>query len=169
MTKPVCKCCSKPNMRLGSISLQENLKFYICDNCGKEDEEPERYSPEIGKAVFGAPWGEYDFDSMKDSEIIEYMLRIISYFATDQPCYSGYFENDVFALRPYYWGDDEEEAQRPNFLHKKSGLEIRWYKYIGRGMSVNRKICPKCFLEIFVDCLKSLFKKEVQGNDKASA
>lgn len=165
MGKPINKCCSKPNMKLGGIDLQEKLKFYFCDNCGKVDEEPEKYAPEIGQAVFGNPWSEYDFESIEDYEIIEYMLRIISYFATGQESYSDYFENDIFALRPYYWGDDEEEMRKPNFFHKKSGLEIRWYKYIGRGMSVNRKICPKCFLKIFMDCLKSLFLKKKMADN----
>jgi len=27
----------------------------------------------------------------------------------------------------------------PNFLHKKTGFEVRWYKYLGRDMEVNMK------------------------------
>lgn len=29
--------------------------------------------------------------------------------------------------------------QVPNFLHKPSGLEVRWYKYIGRDMEYSRQ------------------------------
>ena len=39
-------------------------------------------------------------------------------------------------VRPYYWGDEtDKEATKPNF--KFGEAEIRWYKYPGRGMTVN--------------------------------
>ncbi|MDP9162140.1 MAG: hypothetical protein M3O09_18185 [Acidobacteriota bacterium] len=31
---------------------------------------------------------------------------------------------------------------QPNFMHKPSGLEVRWYKYIGRDMKYNMKTLP---------------------------
>ena len=61
--------------------------------------------------------------------------------------YGATFKNDVFEMRPFYWGDcqhegDEEEcrditcpANLPNF--KCGGFEVRWYKYIGRSMEVD--------------------------------
>jgi hypothetical protein len=43
---------------------------------------------------------------------------------------------------------------RPNFKHYKSGLEIRWYKYIGRGMTANIKDID--FYSILNECLESI-------------
>lgn len=48
----------------------------------------------------------------------------------------------------------------PNFRHHASGLEIRWYKYLSRGMSVNKHICPVCFRDIFVDCMNSILPQD---------
>jgi hypothetical protein len=45
----------------------------------------------------------------------------------------------------------------PNFLHKPSGMEVRWYKYIGRSMEV--KNVPKdiaALNAIFSECLASV-------------
>lgn len=44
----------------------------------------------------------------------------------------------------------------PNFRYIPSGLEIRWYKYIGRGMSANLKITAEAFGEISEACVRSL-------------
>jgi hypothetical protein len=45
-----------------------------------------------------------------------------------------------FELRAYYWGDDPTEAAKPNFAF--GGVEVRWYKWYGRGMSVNVEMEP---------------------------
>ena len=149
------KCCDNPRLRLYQINLKGNKDTQkdICDNCGTETE---LYEPEMGQAVFGNPMGEFDFDSMENSGIVEDMLRIISWYATGDSSYSDEFKNDVFELRSYYWGEDDEIEALPNFKHYKTGLEIRWYKYIGRGMSVNKHVCPECFYNVFVECMNSL-------------
>ena len=68
--------------------------------------------------------------------------------------YGADFENDVFMMHQYCWCDREDckwcgESHAPNFLHKPSGSEVRWYKYIGRGMETKisgdwRKIISEC-------------------------
>jgi hypothetical protein len=42
----------------------------------------------------------------------------------------------------------------PNFLHRASGLEVRWYKYIGRGMEV--KNLPADLTPVFNECLRDI-------------
>lgn len=62
------------------------------------------------------------------------------------------FGNDVFEIRPYYWGDNDEVFQLPNFIYKPENIEIRWYKYPFRDSYSNvqlntvklRVICDKC-------------------------
>lgn len=48
-------------------------------------------------------------------------------------------------------GEDRHRA--PNFLHKPTGSEVSWYKYIGRGMEVELNGEWK---DIFVSCVKSV-------------
>jgi len=53
--------------------------------------------------------------------------------------------------------DHECPIIRPNFRHYGSGVEIRWYKYIGRGMNVNvARISRDYWRQIFQECRNSL-------------
>lgn len=45
----------------------------------------------------------------------------------------------------------------PNFHHKRSGLEVRWYKYIGRGMETKNAEGVD-LTAVFSECLASLPK-----------
>lgn len=64
--------------------------------------------------------------------------------------YGARYENEVFVMRPQWWGDctcGEEETENPhkptcafelpNFVHKASGLTVNWYKWIGRDTTVD--------------------------------
>lgn len=78
------------------------------------------------------------------------------------------FKNKVFEMRPFYWGECDcggektgKHSQKcslelPNFKHYKSGLEIRWYKWIGRDMEFNKSINKGEWKEIFQECIKSI-------------
>lgn len=67
-----------------------------------------------------------------------------------------YFENDVFIMRPFYWGECLEIIRKPNFIYKPLGLEITWYKYPLRSATSNINISTEEFDKIIDDCVKSL-------------
>lgn len=70
--------------------------------------------------------------------------------------YGCEFENDVFAMRRFYWGDcvcDDDAGEgteaghgaacgfsKPNFLYKPTGFRLEWYKYIGRDMEAKGEL-----------------------------
>jgi hypothetical protein len=59
-------------------------------------------------------------------------------------------------MHRYWWGDeDAPEAARPNFRHPPSGIEVRWYKYIGRGMSADRGQ-PDDWAAIVAECIAAV-------------
>ena len=66
------------------------------------------------------------------------------------------YENDVFAMHQYCWCDQDDcpwcAGDAPNFLHKKTGATITWYKYIGRGMEIS----DGDWTEIFNECFESI-------------
>jgi hypothetical protein len=86
------------------------------------------------------------------------------------------FRNEVFELRPYYWGDctcgfEDQEDQpaesrqmqghktdclviAPNF--RCGDIEIRWYKHIGRGMNGSRLLTYAELEEAFHRCHQSI-------------
>ncbi len=45
---------------------------------------------------------------------------------------------------------------RPNFAHQASGLEVRWYKYIGRSMDLNREVTEREWTSILAGCIASV-------------
>ena len=45
---------------------------------------------------------------------------------------------------------------KPNFLHKPSGLSIKWYKYPLRDAYMNKAISKDQFKKIIADCIRSV-------------
>ena len=59
---------------------------------------------------------------------------------------------DTFEVEAYSW--DETYNQPYNFKWKD--LEISWYKYLGRGMSMNRETSPDEIVKMMNECLSSI-------------
>lgn len=93
--------------------------------------------------------------------------------------YGSNYENDVFMMHRYCWCDRPDcpwcrccncawggdkcsddcpanQPTEPNFRHKASGLEIRWYKYIGRGEEVSEDIGWRRWRQIVDECIASV-------------
>lgn len=69
--------------------------------------------------------------------------------------------NDIFEIHPYCWCNRADCPQcgqltQPNFIYKKSGLIIAWYKYPFRGAYSNKKISKKEFKKLVQECIDSL-------------
>lgn len=93
---------------------------------------------------------------------------------SSMPGYGANFENEVFEMNRFWWGDcdcedtypqtDEWEvdhrfdcpATRANFYHKRTGFRIDWYKYIGRSMEWDDSISKEDWREIYNECMDSL-------------
>lgn len=71
---------------------------------------------------------------------------------SDERC----FENDTFIIRPYYWGDEEDIAELPNFEYKPTGFTISWYKYPMRDAYASHDISTEEFIAILKACENSL-------------
>lgn len=48
------------------------------------------------------------------------------------------------------------EVDKPNFKHYNSGIEIEWYKYIGRSMDYDNDVDGNTFVEMFKECMESI-------------
>lgn len=119
---------------------------------------------EIGNIIFGNSRGEYHLPRGKWQdkfwELVEAYNPGDGYgyapkgspFETDR----GGYENDTFLVNPYYWGDDEEIEEEPNFVYKPTGYEIQWYKWPLRDAWANRKITYEEFAVMIDDCKESV-------------
>ena len=62
------------------------------------------------------------------------------------------FRNKTFEVHAFDW--NPANPQPYNFKYKD--LEISWYKYLGRGTTINREISSAEAVEVFDHCLESL-------------
>jgi hypothetical protein len=100
-----------------------------------------RYEPEIGQACFGNAYGEFDAGDLGDACVTLILYEIERVFwNTRQKQWDRFDDPGIEGIEyhSYYWGDDEEEAAKPNLAG--FGLEVRWYKHPGRGMTTNIEI-----------------------------
>jgi hypothetical protein len=108
---------------------------------------------EIGQLVFGNPVGEYTTPEYVDA-FIDYILSEIErvYWNTKQKEWDRHEDPEIkgVVFNPYYWGENEKEAQKPNlsFSHTPK-QEIRWYKHSGRGQSSSLKYSEVEWVEWF--------------------
>lgn len=96
---------------------------------------------EIGQMIFGNPVGAYETDDVVDALlhfIMDEFRRVYQNvnqkdWYNDPTLVTATFPE--LEVRPYYWGDDETEAAKPNLAYGE--VEVRWYKHFGRSMTVN--------------------------------
>lgn len=62
------------------------------------------------------------------------------------------YKNEVFEVHAFSWDDDYEQP----FNFRCGDFEVSWYKYLGRGMTMNKKITPDEAVKIFDRCIKSI-------------
>ena len=109
---------------------------------------------ELGNLMFGNSRGEYAVprDDQYQKPFIDWLFAhgFDGYGIHDSG--ADEIDTDVFIIRPYYWGEDEEIADLPNFEYKPTGLKISWYKYPMRDAYSNQDISPEQFKEILDDC-----------------
>lgn len=131
---------------------------------------------EIGNLLFGNSRGEYclprgewqvlfqkfldicGFDSYGNIEDEE-LERKYTKTELDEEYHVHFFENELFVIRPYYWGDSEEFMKKHNFIYKPDNLEIDWYKYPLRDSYSNKQLVFEDFYRILQKCAKSLGKE----------
>lgn len=116
----------------------------------------ERYMPELGQAFFGAPTGEFEMPAIGESAVRHVLDEMRRVYGNRHQEAQDFGDNDGFALpegalgpeisyRSYVWcmcdGEDPKcDCHLPNLTF--GGVEVRWYKYFGRGMSCNRDMTP---------------------------
>jgi hypothetical protein len=123
-----------------------------------------KYEPELGQMCFGQPWKEYEVSEILIAALraIEYKLDIVMWNINQEEYNSPFgntgnrFKCKVFEVQSYNWNDDE--IQGYNFKYKD--IEISWYKYLGRGTTVNKAITNDEISKMLDDCLSAVKKYE---------
>ena len=118
------------------------------------------YEPELGQAIFGQPTQQFSCPEIMDAcllAISNELHRVLWNLRQDQLSpfsnSSDAFKCAVFGVWAYSWSDDELPY---NFCHPETGLKISWYKYFGRGMSVNMAVTPELANTVLESCLTAI-------------
>lgn len=81
------------------------------------------------------------------------------YDVEEKESYQHYFDNGTFLVRPYYWGDSDEIAEKPNFVFYPENIEISWYKYPLRDAYCSQNLTKEQFEQMLKICKDSLKSK----------
>ena len=74
--------------------------------------------------------------------------------------YGANVENEWFMMHIFCWCDGgdcpwcREVDPLPNFIYKPLDLRVSWYKYIGRGMEMNKNLSIKECSDMLQNCIK---------------
>lgn len=133
----------------------------------------EHIDMELGNLLFGHSRGSYEFPDrdIVDSHAWQLILELTDsdgYMFTEDEGHKnsrGGYEDDVVAMRPYWWGDsDDPEANKPNLVYKPTGFEIMWYKYPFRDSYMNQDLTYDEVIDVFMNIVTHLWqaKKETK-------
>ncbi len=116
---------------------------------------------ELGQIFMGNAVGEYvcpEYVEAMIAYIFEEIDRI--YWNNYQTEWDRHDDPKLKGIefRPYCWGEDEKEKSQCNFAFK--GVELRWYKNFGRGMTLNKDMTSDEWIEWFDECLKHIRKQD---------
>ena len=75
-------------------------------------------------------------------------------------------DNELFTIRPYYWGDDESIYNLPNFVYKPENIEIKWYKYPLRSGTCNIDLDADKMKGILNECRNYVYEKAKERKQK---
>lgn len=115
-------------------------------------------TPELGQLAFGNPTGDYSCPHWVDALVEEILTQIGRvYWNRHQTQWERFEAPEIpgIEFRSYYWGDDEEEAAKPNLKH--GDIEVRWYKHPGRGTSLNVEPEPARIIAWFDSAIGAIY------------
>ncbi len=96
-------------------------------------------------------------------DLVYSFLIAISDTAGDDSIYGYNIETPAFRMTRFCWCDEDTcpycgPERESNFEHKRTGIKIWWYKYIGRDMLIeaNSEMTAKEWNSILKECLDSI-------------
>lgn len=150
------KICDTCDMKL-TCGLVYDAKDECLSRTGEGDPEDVM---ELGNLFFGNSRGLFHIDRSWSDKMYELFgaagLDSYGYAEEKKATIRGGFQNGIFRVEPYYWGDDEEIADEPNFWYYPTGFELAWYKYPLRDSYCNQRITYLEFCEIIKKCIESV-------------
>lgn len=125
------------------------------------------YEPELGQMCFGQPW-----QLLKISGKVERALQALqcawnAIRRDDNPFENtgARYDGKNFQVHAYSWNDEEE--QEFNFAWRD--VRVSWYKYLGRGTTINREMSDVEVAEMLHECMVELLSTAKKGHPASQA
>lgn len=110
------------------------------------------YEPELGQMAFGQPWQEFQCPAYLEFALECIRYALLTVHDVDPFGNTGqHFKCSAFETHAYSWADEEQAF---NFAY--DDIRISWYKYLGRGTTVNRHVTKEETIQLLRDCLKEI-------------
>ena len=121
--------------------LHSSLRCQVL--CYEEDIQLDHEVPEIWEACLGMLRDELDR--------VMWNVHQKEYENPFNNSGSSSFKNEIFSVEAYDWSEKEQPW---NFIWR--GVEIKWYKHFGRGMTANQELHPFGAATMLEECLGSI-------------
>jgi hypothetical protein len=113
------------------------------------------YEPELGQIFYGQEPQKFECP-----DYVAAALEYLTHFFYDKDISrenpfrntGARWHNSIFEVNAYDWNEDN--VQPFNFKYKD--IEVSWYKYLGRGMSINREVSEEECWEMLKECVESI-------------
>ncbi|MBO7732598.1 MAG: hypothetical protein J6S67_08595 [Methanobrevibacter sp.] len=66
------------------------------------------------------------------------------------------FDNGIFRILPYWWGNSFNISKLPNFVYYPNDFQMHWYKYPLRAAWSNKELLRIEFSKMLKECKKSI-------------
>ena len=120
-----------------------------------------KYQPELGQMCFGQPWQQRECPEKVKSALDALQFAWYAARRDGNPFSNtgAQFDGDKFKVNAYSWNDEEQEF---NFAWRD--VRVSWYKYLGRGTTINREMADDEVSEMLRECMAELLSNvEVSG------
>lgn len=124
------------------------------------------YQPELGQMCSGQQWQQHECPEKVQSVLDSLQSAWYSVRGDENPFSNtgARFDGVKFKAHAYSWNDDEE--QEFNFAWRD--VRVSWYKYLGRGTTINRDMTDDEVIEMLRECMAELiYTAEVSGRPLA--
>ncbi len=111
------------------------------------------YQPELGQMCFGQPWQQRECPEKVKSALEALQAAWYAVRGNENPFSNtgAQFDGVTFKAHAYSWNDDEQGF---NFAWRD--VRVSWYKYLGRGTTINREMEDAEVSAMLRECIAEL-------------
>jgi hypothetical protein len=117
------------------------------------------YGPELGQMAFGQPWQQIECPAKMMSALDSMRCSWYAVRGNENPFSNTGARLDGKKFKVHACSGDEDEEQEFNFAWRD--VRVSWYKYLGRGTTINRYVADEEIQEMLREWTAELLQHEL--------